>query len=162
MRRSNQQTTNNKSSKVLTRESRTSITRSETLRRSRMARVAAAMWPGNQFMMPPPLMKPISPTDDAFFTILFTVPISIFSNSACVLCVEGIEKLKPFLQWGVCCLNLVLFFVPLLLCYLKQLHLSTKKYNYYLNQKNWLSWPLGMVNFVFLIKLSYMKKKSLV
>jgi hypothetical protein len=45
----------------LTRASRTSITRSASLRRSRMAREAAAMWPGNQLTTPPPALKAISP-----------------------------------------------------------------------------------------------------
>jgi hypothetical protein len=45
----------------LTRASRTSITRSASLRRSRMAREAAAMWPGNQLTTPPPALNAISP-----------------------------------------------------------------------------------------------------
>lgn len=44
----------------LTRESRTSMTRSAILRRSRMARLAAAIWPGNQLMTPPLALNPIS------------------------------------------------------------------------------------------------------
>lgn len=55
------------------RASRTSTTRSATFSRSLMARVAAAMWPGNQFMAPPPALKPISP--NPFFITLFTPPI---------------------------------------------------------------------------------------
>lgn len=76
----------------LTRASRTSMTKSESLRRSRMARVAAAMWPGNQLTLPPPLMKLNSPIGNPFFTIFLTVPISLLSNSLC-------ENLKPF-SWS--------------------------------------------------------------
>jgi hypothetical protein len=38
------------------------MTRSASLRRSRMARVADAMWPGNQFIAPPLELNPISAT----------------------------------------------------------------------------------------------------
>ena len=37
------------------------MTRSASLRRSRMAREAAAMWPGNQLTAPPPALNAISP-----------------------------------------------------------------------------------------------------
>lgn len=62
---------------VQTRESRTSITRSESLRRFLMARVAAAIWPGYQLMPPASLVNPISPI--AFCTIFFE-PIFFFSQ----------------------------------------------------------------------------------
>ena len=51
------------------------MTKSASLRRSRMARVAAAMWPGNQLITPPPLLNPISPKP--FFTVFFNPAISI-------------------------------------------------------------------------------------
>lgn len=60
---------------IRTRESRTSMTRSASLRRALMARVAAAMWPGNQLMLPPPLVKPISP--NPFFSIFPAPPILV-------------------------------------------------------------------------------------
>ena len=64
------------------RASRTSTTRSASLRRSLMARVAAAMWPGNQLTGPPPTAKAISPNPFNFLlvTTLFASPNPIFSS----------------------------------------------------------------------------------
>lgn len=64
---------------ILTRASRTSMTKSESLRRSRMARVALAMWPGNQLTLPPPLMKPNSPINDPFFTMFLAITTSLLT-----------------------------------------------------------------------------------
>lgn len=59
--------------------SRTSMTRSETLRRWRMARVAAAMWPGNQVMAPPPALNAMSPKPNPFLSNSFNPDILLCS-----------------------------------------------------------------------------------
>jgi len=61
------------------RASLTSMTRSASLRRLRMARVAAAMCPGNQLMSPPPVLKSISPKP--FFNNPFNAPIFFFFSA---------------------------------------------------------------------------------
>ena len=63
------------------RASRTSMTRSASLRRWRMARVAAAMWPGNQVMAPPPALNAMSPKPNPFFSNSFSPDIAISSLS---------------------------------------------------------------------------------
>jgi len=61
------------------RASRTSTTRSESFRRWRMARVAAAMWPGNQVMAPPPALNAMSPKPKPFLSNSFNPDILLFS-----------------------------------------------------------------------------------
>lgn len=86
------------------RESLTSITRSASLRRLRMARVAAAMWPGYQLIAPPPALNPISPKP--FFNSPFSPSILIHryrlsgSWSCCwLLKLWKLDSMSPMAQF---------------------------------------------------------------
>lgn len=79
------------------RASLTSMTRSASLSRLRMARVAAAMCPGNQLMSPPPVLKSISPKP--FFNNPFNAPIFFFSAGEWTENPEVITVNKPMAQY---------------------------------------------------------------